>query len=140
MLIPGGGAMKSVRIERVKLLEKVRENREKHVTEYNEAVQDYIDLVQEVLASNLKTVKKNIKIAKDMNSVKADFDSQRPLPRSPMTYENEYNRAISMLEMSNDDVIEIESEVFNQLVLDEWDWKNNFVVSNMAYKTALGSM
>ena len=132
--------MKSVRIERVKLLEKVRENREKHVTEYNEAVQDYIDLVQEVLASNLKTVKKNIKIAKDMNSVKADFDSQRPLPRSPMTYENEYNRAISMLEMSNDDVIEIESEVFNQLVLDEWDWKNNFVVSNMAYKTALGSM
>jgi hypothetical protein len=40
-----------------------------------------------------------------------------------------------MLELSVEDTIELEEDVFNQLVLDEWTWKNAFVASNSLYKT-----
>ena len=40
-----------------------------------------------------------------------------------------------MLELSVEDIIEVEEDVFNQLVLDEWQWKRSFTASAMSYKT-----
>jgi len=39
-----------------------------------------------------------------------------------------------MLELSVEDVIEIDDTTFNQLVLDDWNWKDNFISSNSLYK------
>ena len=39
-------------------------------------------------------------------------------PSAPNSYEDSYKRAIRMLELSIDEVIEIEEDVFNQLVLE----------------------
>jgi hypothetical protein len=39
------------------------------------------------------------------------------------------------LELSVEDTIEVEEDVFNQLVLDEWAWKNAFVASGALYKS-----
>lgn len=135
MLRNGGGAMRRVNIEKNKLLEKVKENLEKHIKEYNEAVEDYIAVVQEICVENVKTAKRNLKVSKEMNGVNGDFNLPKMFPSTPVSYENEYNRAIAMLEMSADEIIELESEVFNQLVLDEWEWKRNFEMTNTLYKT-----
>jgi hypothetical protein len=40
-----------------------------------------------------------------------------------------------MLELSVEKEIEVEEDVFNQLVLDEWHWKNQFIASASLYKT-----
>jgi len=46
-----------------------------------------------------------------------------------------------MLELSVEDIIEVEEEIFNQLVLDEWQWKHQFSTSNAMYKSVIsGSM
>ena len=135
MLRNGGGAMRTVNIEKNKLLEKVKENLEKHIKEYNEAVEDYIAVVQEICVENVKIAKRNLKVSKEMNCVNGDFNLPKMFPSIPVSYENEYNRAIAMLEMSADEIIELESEVFNQLVLDEWEWKRNFEMTNTLYKT-----
>jgi hypothetical protein len=42
-----------------------------------------------------------------------------------------------MLELSVDEVLEVEEDVFNQLVLDEWGWKHNFAATSAMYKSAL---
>jgi hypothetical protein len=118
--------MNAIKMNRVELLVIVRENMAKHVAEYLEAVEDYKKLVLQLATANLKLAK-----TQDL----AEFGKIKALPPKPNSYEVSYKRAVRMLELSIEDVIEIEEDVFNQLVLDEWSWKNSFIVSNSLYKT-----
>ena len=118
--------MKTVQIAVEKLLPIVRENKEKHITEYTEAVEDYRAAALILTSNNLKLAKSGEldKIAKI-----------KTLPNAPTSYEQSYTRAIRMLELSNQTIIELEDTVFNQLVLDEWSWKQNFQLSGSLYKS-----
>jgi hypothetical protein len=118
--------MHSVKINRVELLDIVRGNKEKHVREYNESVEDYKNLVLQVATANLKFAK-----SADLET----FKKIKSLPNAPKSYEDSYVRAIRMLELSVEDVIEVAEDVFNQLVLDEWHWKQTFTASTAMYKT-----
>ena len=118
--------MHAVKINRNELLEIVKTNKEKHVKEYEESVEDY-------KAAAIKVAQANLKLAKS-----GDLDSIakiKGMPQKPTSYETNYNRAIRMLELSVEAVIEVEEDVFNQLVLDEWAWKHNFVASASLYKS-----
>lgn len=118
--------MRSVKVGRGELLEIVRTNKEKHIKEFNEAVEDF-------KAAAIKIADHNLKLAQsgDVDQI-AKF---KQLPTKPTSYEDSYTRAIRMLELSVEDVIEVEEDVFNQLVLDEWGWKQNFTVSSALYKS-----
>lgn len=118
--------MRSVKVEKKKLLSIVRENREKHIKEYDESVADYKAAAVKVAAEHVELAKTGelSKIAK----IKA-------MPSAPVNYEKEYDRAIRMLELSVEKEIEVEEDIFNQLVLDEWAWKHQFVASASLYKT-----
>lgn len=118
--------MRSVKIAKAELLQIVTENQAKHIAEYEEAVQDFV-----VLA--LKIAKENVKLANTGNL--DQIAKIKPIPAAPVSYVSDYARAARMLQLSVDDVIELEDDVFNQLVLDEWSWKRSFVVSNTMYKT-----
>lgn len=118
--------MQSVKINRKELLKIVRDNKTKHVTEYEEAVTDY-------KAGVVKLAKENLKLA---NSGELDKISRiKAAPQAPVSYEDNYNRAIRMLELSVDEVIELEENDFNQLVLDEWVWKRAFTAMSASYKS-----
>lgn len=119
--------MKSIKINREELLKIVVANKQKHVLEFAEAVEDYKVLV-------LKIAKTNLTLAKSGNL--EEFKQIKPLPPEPTSYEDSYKRAIRMLELSVDDIIELEETVFNQLVLDEWSWKRGFVATTAMYKSA----
>ncbi len=120
--------MNPIKMNRVDLLAIVRENNTKHKVEYLEAVEDY-KLV------TVKQAKENLKLANtgDLEKI-AQIRSMLPAPQS---YEESYNRAIRMLELSIDVIIEIPEEVFNQLVLDEWHWKRGFTTMSTMYKSAM---
>jgi hypothetical protein len=57
------------------------------------------------------------------------------MPPAPVNYADNYSRAIRMLELSVEDTIDVEEHIFNQLVLDEWGWKQQFVAQSAMYKT-----
>lgn len=118
--------MNAIKMNRLELLDIVRANRTKHVEEFIEAVEDYKDLVVKIVAANAKLTK-----TRDLDK----FKEMKAVPSAPTSYEDSYKRAIRMLELSVEDVIEVEEDVFNQLVLDEWSWKRNFTVANTMYKT-----
>lgn len=120
--------MRSVKMNKDELLKIVRENKIKHVKEYEEAVGDYKALVYKIASDNLVLAR-----TEDLDK----FKEIKSLPSAPRSYQNDYTRAIRMLELSVDTVIELEDDVFNQLVLDEWVWKQSFTTSNVMYKTAL---
>ena len=104
----------------------VRTNKDKHVAEFVEAVADYKQAV-------LKIAQDNLKVAKSGDLAK--FKKMEDFPNEPQSYENSYKRAIRMLELSVEDTIEVEEDVFNQLVLDEWNWKSMFSASNTMIKS-----
>jgi len=120
--------MNAIKMNRAELLEIVRRNNLTHVEEFQEAVEDYKKLVLQVTTSNSN-------LAKTGDLVQ--FKKMQSIPQEPVSYESSYRRAIRMLELSVDDIIEVEEDVFNQLVLDEWSWKRSFTVGNAMYKSGL---
>ena len=118
--------MNAIKMKRLELLDIVRANKEKHIAEYLEAVTDYKALVIQVAAANLKLAKTG-----ELDQIKRT----KSLPQAPQSFEDSYKRAIRMLELSVEDVIEVEEDVFNQLVLDEWNWKRGFIAATTSYKT-----
>lgn len=118
--------MNSIKMNRLQLLVIVKDNLEKHLKDYTESVEDY-------KAGVLKLTTANLKLAKTGDTEK--FSQIKAIPQAPRSYEKEYNRAIRMLELSVEEVIDIEEDIFNQLVLDEWSWKHQFVASASLYKS-----
>ena len=122
----GRNVMRSVKIDKIELLKIVRENKDKHVKEYNESVEDY-------KAAAIKVAAEHVELAKSGDLEK--IAKIKAMPAKPSSYEKEYDRAIRMLELSVESVIELEDDIFNQLVLDEWTWKHQFTASASLYKT-----
>lgn len=120
--------MNAIKMKRLELLDIVRKNKEKHITDYDESVNDYKALAIKVAQSNLKLAK---------TGELEQFKGFKNMPSAPISYEDSYKRAIRMLELSVEDIIEVEEDVFNQLVLDEWQWKRGFIASTMSYKAGL---
>lgn len=118
--------MNSVKINRLQLLVIVRENREKHIKEFAESVEDYKKAAINVTQRNLELA--NTGDIEQIAKIKG-------MPQKPASYEKEYDRAIRMLTLSVEDVIDLQQDIFNQLVLDEWLWKNAFVAAGSMYKS-----
>ena len=123
---PGRNVMRSVKINKVELLGIVRENKSKHILEYKEAVDDYINAARTIVNYNVDKI--------NQGTVES-IAKCKGIPSAPKSYEDEYNRAIRMLELSVETEITLEADVFNQLVLDEWTWKNNFAMMASTYKS-----
>ncbi len=118
--------MRSVKVNKVELMKILQDNKKKHIKEFDESVKDY-------KKAALKVAKEHVDLAKS-----GDLDKIakiRAMPQRPASYEDSYNRAIRMMELSVDEVIELEEQIFNQLVLDEWMWKTAFTASSALYKT-----
>lgn len=123
---PLRNAMRSVKVEKNELLGIVRDNKKKHVKEFDESVKDY-------KKAAVKVAKEHVDLAKS-----GDLDQIariKAMPARPTSYEKDYDRAIRMLELSVESTIELEEDIFNQLVLDEWHWKHQFVASSALYKS-----
>lgn len=117
--------MNAIKMNRLELLKIVQANMLKHTAEFTESVVDYKALVLQVCTANLTLA---------TTSSLTEFAKIKSMPTTPVSYESSYKRAIRMLELSVDEIIEVEEDVFNQLVLDEWDWKRSFTASTMSYK------
>jgi hypothetical protein len=118
--------MHSVKINRLELLRIVQTNKEKHITDFNEAVEDYKRAAIKLAEANLALAQSG-----DVESI----IKMRAAPSRPVSYEKEYGRGIRMLELSVEEVIDVAEDVFNQLVLDEWAWKNSFTATTASYKS-----
>ena len=116
---------KTVKVNKEELLSVVRENLEKHIAQFEESKEDYLKALTCVSEQNVKIANKRLK-----QSLTGKIDGElswKQLPPEPVSFEAEYNRAIRMLEMSVETDLDVEAQVFNQLALDEWSWKNQFL-------------
>lgn len=121
--------MKTVRVNKNELLEILVENRKKHKIEYKESIKAYRVKAADLFTKELQKIVAGKKFS-------TYFDLTRP-----ECHEKDYDLIIKMVEMSVDDVLELEQHEFNQLVNDEWNWKSSFkisVYSNAYYSGSSG--
>lgn len=129
--------MENIQINRTTLLEILQTNRAQHIKEYEEAVVDHKALSIKVAKENAKQMKANVK-AVNAGKLYQHLTGLKNGPQAPTSHEKEYNRAIRAVELDVRETIELQEDVFNQLVMDEWTWKEAFTVSNTTYKAGLG--
>lgn len=103
--------MNSVKVKRSELLTRIKANRDAHRDLFLKAQEGYREAMIEELDRMLK-----------------DAQSGKPIRRSvsmmePQDHTKDYDRVIDMLEMSQDDIVEIQEHEFDQYVRDNWAWK-----------------
>lgn len=112
--------MENVRVSKKELLEKVMQNRNQHAELFKKAQEGFVRRWTEEMHDMMK--------AAENGDVRL-YVGLTP----PSDHTAEYNRAIRMLEMSQDDTIEIDTETFAQLVMNEWQWFNQATAINATY-------
>lgn len=113
--------MKKVTVDKLELLLELEKNRTNHRAEFEEALEGYRIIELEQLEERIKEIKSGKLVHRIVNN---------SLPEDNTRH---YDRAIAMLNMSVDLQIEIDADDFRSYVMDDWDWKTHWAVSNLAY-------
>lgn len=113
--------MKSVKVKKDELLEVVSHNREGHRETFQQALEGYKAKVRAELEDYLRKIEDGMILAVRI-----------ALPK-PEEHLDDYDRALTMIRMSVDDVIELNESDFASLVMDDWGWKGQFEATSVYY-------
>lgn len=120
-------AMNAINVKREALLDILKTNRESHRAIFIEAQAGYRTAVIEQLDSMLADARAGKLIRRSVTLIE------------PMDQTKDYDRAIQMLAMSVDDVVNLEEHDFQCYVMDEWSWKKQWTLSNAGYSQSLSA-
>lgn len=114
--------MNKIIVDKTKLIDKLKENREWHRAEFEKAYEGYRKAMIATLEKNLEAVKNgNGKVEVHIGLVR------------PQDHTDDYDRAIQMLEWEQASTMELTLQEFTQFVQDDWGWKQQFTSTNASY-------
>ena len=120
--------MEKIKVPKVRLLEILKANRQKHRGIFELAVQGYREAALTLFEEQIVLIKAN-----------RPFQGLVALIQ-PVDQTEDYDRAIAMLEMSVDEFIDLSEADFRSYVQDKWAWKKQWAASNRAYSQTQGAM
>lgn len=113
--------MRTVTVKRDELLRIVKGNRERHREIFLRAQEEFRKRAVEELEKRLAD-------ARDGKHFDQHLGMVEPIDRT-----QDYDRVISMLEMSVDEQIDLTQEEYASYVMDDWSWKRQWIASNSEY-------
>ena len=113
--------MNNLKFDKTKLLEIIKQNKTQHRAIFEEAYEGFYD----ALIAQLDKMKENA-LAKKKVSMYVGLTE-------PVDMTSEYDEVIQMLELTSDDSITLDQRQFKNYVLDEWNWKGQFITANSTY-------
>lgn len=111
---------RSIKVNKNRLIEQIKENKLKHIESYNKAVIAYKEEALRQINS-LKIKAENGELRLSLNLV------------SPVNNADDYDKIIQMFEWEVEDIVELEQQEFIQYVQDETDFAINAKVLNSSY-------
>lgn len=117
--------METIKVKKEELLQALHKNRDAHRKIFEEAQEGYRE-------EAIKLLDKALEDAKHGKEIRTHIQLMAPIDQT-----KDYDRAIRMVEMSVDDVIEIDERDFACYVMDDWDWKRQFLTTNAFYSKTL---
>lgn len=134
------------------LLKALIENKQTHDEIFASALEGYYKKVQEEIVEKVSMLNTLALKFSDLLE-RIDKESGEPITLTdykrnvwdlasivtpfPQNQEQEYVRAIRMVEMSANDVFTLTNEEFNCYVLNNWQWRASFLTTNSAYLTGV---
>jgi acyl-CoA reductase-like NAD-dependent aldehyde dehydrogenase len=108
-------------VDRVRLLEKVKENAAKHKAVVAEARAGYLERARKALEARLAELAtgKVVSLTFSLNP--------------PQDYTSAYETVIRMLEWTKDETVTLQADEFRHLIEDRWDWTDRFYAGNSLY-------
>ena len=119
-----------VNIEKKELLAELKKNKEAHVKQYEHAAKLYKQTKIEYLNSLKEAIDARLNSVKPGDDVNTHFDL-RITVSEPVSYEKQYDNAIRMLDLSTANSVLLGQNEFDQYVLDDWNWKQNWAANNL---------
>lgn len=113
--------MEKIKVDKTKLLEILKKNRETHRGVFEQALEGYKAHALAVFEEQLALVREGKKFHHQWSFVQ------------PVDQTKDYDRAIAMLEMSLDTTIDLSESDFMCYVQDRWAWKTQWAASNKLY-------
>lgn len=123
------GNERKITVDRQDLLTKLKEGLEKHKAAFQLADQQYKQAVVEWFKEGLARVE-----AGDFSETQFRLEFGRP-----QNHADDFETAISMIEMSVQDQIVLDEKTFKQWVMGKWDWAGTFEMSASAIGGYLSS-
>jgi len=119
------------------VLDKLEKNMVQHVAEYEEACKNYRDEALAAVEVGMQRLMDQITGLKEgeVMELAAVYFS---LP-VPVSYERVYDQAIKMLQMTTQKEIRLSSAEFACYILDEWDWRDEYLTSTLSYTGSSGA-
>jgi hypothetical protein len=114
-------SQRTVRVNKTTLIEQITANRDEHQGIFEAAQEKYRERVIAALDKNLDAARKGKKIV-----------TYIALPE-PVNYTDEYNNVLAQLEWETRDEVDLEAQDFNRLVLNKWEWAENFAANTSSY-------
>ena len=113
--------LNNVNLDKRELRSVVQTNRDNHRALFEEAMEGYKRLVVRELERKISDVERGIQI---------DHRIQLEIPED---HTKDYDRVLKMLDMSQDTSIELGERAFDQYVMDNWGWSEEFNTSSQFY-------
>ena len=123
-------------IDRLSLVEAIKNNRDAHIAEYGEAMTEYKkELHAKLIAINAKLTNALADVSNDSSGIVSAYegvDMSVNLTK-PRSFQKEYDRVLRRLAMAIDTHVVLTESEFNTYVCDEWSWKGDFMRSTAMY-------
>ena len=114
------------------LLEKLKNNRESHHQEWEEAHGKWRELQTAKLKEFAASVQEAIEVAE--KGGKIEFPPQHDfMLDEPINHTKSYDKVIARMEMTVDETLYISHTDFDRYVLDDWSWKREFAATASLY-------
>ena len=140
---------RKVEVNRLKLIDTLKTNKEKHVKEYEKAKAGYKSALLTKLDAAVEDARKSIEkqYAKRKDEIGAindeDIENQQDYVqllaavtitmKVPRSYAKEYDAAIDIATWDVRETLELSNAEFTCFVRDEWDWKGDFTATSKMY-------
>lgn len=111
---------RKIKVEKQKLIEKIKENKVKHFEEYNKAV----------IAYKKEALEQLEKLTNKVNDGALDIKLNLI---TPVNNSDNYDKILEMFEWEVEEFVELEQQEFLEYVQDETDFAVTAKMSNMAY-------
>jgi hypothetical protein len=112
-------------------LELLASNRKKHIDEFTSQMHGWKEAMER-FSKELITWKDNA--SEDIFSPDDEKKYRRPIePMKPMSYVNDYDKFIELLQHHQEKLIELDEHEFEQIIKDEFNWKGHFTAMSNTY-------
>jgi hypothetical protein len=126
---------REVKVKRDELLSVLRQNRQRHISDYQKACVGYREVALRRVEAGFQEAREVVNRLKDGQTIAVNV---RVSLSAPVSYEKAYDQIIRMMEMSVDTEIDLTASQFACFVMDDWEWKEEWASDNAHYIRASG--